>query len=73
MSTLLKILKCQCPLGLVAHFYIALYDPETEQSEVCQCPHGLVAHFYGENGEIEFKPKGIVSMPSRAGSSFLLG
>ena len=39
------VVKCQCPLGLMTHFY----DYEVrykEGREVCQCPLGLMTHFY---------------------------
>ena len=39
---------CQCPLGLISHFYnryFALWVPYALRK--CQCPLGLISHFYG--------------------------
>ena len=39
--------SCQCPLGLIPHFY---YDPLPYiyyYESSCQCPLGLIPHFYG--------------------------
>ena len=37
---------CQCPLGLIPHFYENIIrDPESAASS-CQCPLGLIPHFY---------------------------
>ena len=39
---------CQCPLGLIHHFYgYTPYQSRTEPS-LCQCPLGLIHHFYAE-------------------------
>ena len=61
---------CQCPLGLIPHFYNCAAYRNAEHFIKCQCPLGLIPHFY-----VEFKfPKvgrGRVSMPSRAYTSFL--
>ena len=38
---------------------------------LCQCPHGLVAHFYALWHSLITQITFLVSMPSRAGSSFL--
>ena len=39
--------KCQCPLGLMTHFY-AVYSLRSQSLKVskCQCPLGLMTHFY---------------------------
>ena len=42
-----RVSKCQCPLGLIPHFY---YDPLPYiyyYESSCQCPLGLIPHFYG--------------------------
>ena len=38
---------CQCPLGLIPHFYYEgnEYEARLEWSK-CQCPLGLIPHFY---------------------------
>ena len=40
---------CQCPLGLLPHFYVYNYIAVTHHFE-CQCPLGLLPHFYMEYG-----------------------
>ena len=62
---------CQCPLGLVPHFYVATW-PEEQVTAVhgCQCPLGLVPHFYYDKVAYGSTSR-IVSMPSRAVTSFL--
>ena len=37
---------CQCPLGLIPHFYIRGQQKQQVTSGKCQCPHGLIPHFY---------------------------
>ena len=38
---------CQCPLGLLPHFYFAVYFLHLQLPEKkCQCPLGLLPHFY---------------------------
>ena len=37
---------CQCPLGLITHFYLEDFVKMTAEV-VCQCPLGLITHFYG--------------------------
>ena len=37
---------CQCPLGLIPHFYIELSGKPPVSKSVCQCPLGLIPHFY---------------------------
>ena len=62
--------KYQCPFGLVLHFYpTALWGAE-ERCKKYQCPFGLVLHFYAGNPwYAQFNNR--VSMPFRAGASFL--
>ena len=36
---------CQCPLGLIHHFYAGIKVAEIP-GMVCQCPLGLIHHFY---------------------------
>ena len=38
--------KCQCPHGLIPHFYGVRSGASTTPRSVCQCPHGLIPHFY---------------------------
>ena len=61
---------CQCPLGLLPHFY---GDPRKSpwRCNGCQCPLGLLPHFYYHVPE-DNNLFGSVSMPSRAVTSFLL-
>ena len=42
------ITMCQCPLGLIPHFYHdwTCYHKRRRQNW-CQCPLGLIPHFYG--------------------------
>ena len=37
---------CQCPLGLMTHFYGTSEQPTVPEDHVCQCPLGLMTHFY---------------------------
>ena len=37
---------CQCPLGLIPHFYEALTTEKWRELKRCQCPLGLIPHFY---------------------------
>ena len=37
---------CQCPLGLIPHFYKKLEGNPFEEANACQCPLGLIPHFY---------------------------
>ena len=37
---------CQCPLGLISHFYIILRELLQTAITTCQCPLGLISHFY---------------------------
>ena len=40
---------CQCPLGLIPHFYLTLKSFSCYFISVCQCPLGLIPHFYLES------------------------
>ena len=40
---------CQCPLGLITHFYTIESFPDWESYRLCQCPLGLITHFYFDN------------------------
>ena len=66
------VVKCQCPLGLMTHFYDEVYSLICffEDNE-CQCPLGLMTHFYRDRGARAKRRKEFVSMPSRANDSFL--
>ena len=53
ISTLESLIKfilymkvCQCPHGLLPHFYIVSRQLRTPVLLACQCPHGLLPHFY---------------------------
>ena len=63
---------CQCPLGLIPHFYKAARNKLSVAIEMCQCPLGLIPHFYWrhDRGAVMLR---VVSMPSRAYTSFLQG
>ena len=37
---------CQCPLGLITHFYSESQENTRLKTEVCQYPLGLIPHFY---------------------------
>ena len=37
---------CQCPLGLLPHFYVAFWQNSYQIRCLCQCPLGLLPHFY---------------------------
>ena len=61
---------CQCPLGLIPHFYVTIGSALISAMIACQCPLGLIPHFYCiEFGIVYYKYS--VSMPSRAYTSFL--
>ena len=53
ISTVIQALErqvselCQCPLGLIPHFYEKAVDEILEAKPSCQCPLGLIPHFYG--------------------------
>ena len=38
--------RCQCPLGLLPHFYFETLTSNMKKGYVCQCPLGLLPHFY---------------------------
>ena len=40
------VLACQCPHGLLPHFYKGRYIDPRDMYKLCQCPHGLLPHFY---------------------------
>ena len=62
---------CQCPLGLIPHFYRMVSKTLCAYRLVCQCPLGLIPHFYPLWEEGVKYVKETVSMPSRAYTSFL--
>ena len=62
---------CQCPLGLIPHFYIEDKHLYALINLVCQCPLGLIPHFYPQYGANATTMNSQVSMPSRAYTSFL--
>ena len=62
--------RCQCPLGLIPHFYLYM-TIEMRYVGMCQCPLGLIPHFYSDNQCSSIKKSSWVSMPSRAYTSFL--
>ena len=62
--------RCQCPLGLIPHFYANVPNSYWTKETACQCPLGLIPHFYSELMKA-VNPAQIVSMPSRAYTSFL--
>ena len=46
-----KAFVCQCPLGLIPHFYeVKEFDSRVGHAILCQCPLGLIPHFYWKNG-----------------------
>ncbi|SCJ79627.1 Uncharacterised protein [uncultured Lachnospira sp.] len=78
ISTLESLIKfilymkvCQCPHGLLPHFYIVSRQLRTPVLLACQCPHGLLPHFYRQYLSLFKQNKNTVSMPSRAVTSFL--
>ena len=40
------ICLCQCPLGLIPHFYDSPSRTSASVLKMCQCPLGLIPHFY---------------------------
>ena len=44
--SLLLFSLCQCPLGLMTHFYGGETEVEVLDMDLCQCPLGLMTHFY---------------------------
>ena len=65
------VLKCQCPLGLIPHFYKNISEDASLSKIRCQCPLGLIPHFYAEDDDDDDLSEFRVSMPSRAYTSFL--
>ena len=49
---LTSLILCQCPLGLLPHFYPILRLKEFKTRSVCQCPLGLLPHFYSRAWKI---------------------
>ena len=45
MADIIRV-QCQCPHGLLPHFYTHIMFRILMMIEVCQCPHGLLPHFY---------------------------
>ena len=45
-KTTICLVVCQCPLGLLPHFYSIQCPHMRKTSMVCQCPLGLLPHFY---------------------------
>ena len=46
--------KCQCPLGLIPHFYAIKYSGTVYIKVAgCQCPLGLIPHFYNDRNDHE--------------------
>ena len=43
---LLHSWRCQCPLGLIPHFYVFHRADFYSTTLTCQCPLGLIPHFY---------------------------
>ena len=63
---------CQCPLGLITHFYGKRVLPfAINVTTGCQCPLGLITHFYDDVELCDEADSISVSMPSRAYNSFL--
>ena len=44
----LDIEMCQCPHGLIPHFYVNKAFKLRIYKKLCQCPLGLIPHFYEE-------------------------
>ena len=42
--------ECQCPLGLIPHFYWTSLH-RRQKVLLCQCPLGLIPHFYGTHSK----------------------
>ena len=58
-------------VGLIPHFYLIELLMYRDLSSLCQCPLGLIPHFY-LLAVCMVKIEELVSMPSRAYTSFLL-
>ena len=68
--TLVYNVVCQCPLVLVPHCY-QMYVEVYKWLLLCQCPLGPLPHFYTQMRFIGKFSSVVVSMPSRADTSFL--
>ena len=66
----LPIYVFQCPHGLIPHFYVNKAFKLRIYKKLCQCPLGLIPHFYKAERGARYGLR-IVSMPSRAYTSFL--
>ena len=42
----MRMMECQCPLGLIPHFYRVMKLELIMTTVRCQCPLGLIPHFY---------------------------
>ena len=51
-----RLLTCQCPLGLIPHFYELAYCVPSIPLIMCQCPLGLIPHFYMERHCVDPAP-----------------
>ena len=71
VSSIISMVWCQCPLGLIPHFYVRDASLMDQPYYMCQCPLGLIPHFYRIKGGILIWNFQLVSMPSRAYTSFL--
>ena len=72
VDALAEVEVCQCPLGLIPHFYIGVHSNMSRRSQ--QCVNALSGLYLISTG---YKPSYLnaekkVSMPSRAYTSFLL-
>ena len=47
------VAKCQCPLGLIPHFYAEEVPVDVVATMMCQCPLGLIPHFYLAEAEVQ--------------------
>ena len=46
VAIVISLAECQCPLGLIPHFYSVPGCPVDVTYLSCQCPLGLIPHFY---------------------------
>ena len=44
-----RLSRCQCPLGLIPHFYAEEVPVDVVATMMCQCPLGLIPHFYRDS------------------------
>ena len=56
---------CQCPHGLIPHFYWHTRSRAVPTSGVCQCPHGLIPHFYEQLRSVVDWQKEVCQCPHR--------